>query len=105
MLSSIVVNETTTASGLAEEFDVALPTMSRLLDKLVRQQLVVRASDDGDQRVRRLVPTKLGRAIVAEILGSRPELRRDVLEGLSLDELRGLEIGMRAVNRELQRRR
>jgi DNA-binding MarR family transcriptional regulator len=105
VLSSIVVHETTTTSGLAEDFDVALPTMSRLIDKLAAQDLVERVPDDADQRVRRLRPTELGRAVIAEILGARPELGNDVLDGLSLDELRSLEIGMRAVNRELWNRR
>jgi len=105
VLSSIVVNETTTTSGLAEDFDVSLPTMSRLIDRLVKQDLIERVPDDGDQRVRRLRPNELGRAVIAEILGARPELGHDVIDGLDLDELRGLEIGMRAVNRELQRLR
>jgi DNA-binding MarR family transcriptional regulator len=105
VLSSIVVNERSTTSGLAEDFDVSLPTMSRLVDRLAKQDLIERAPDDGDQRVRRLLPTGLGRAVVAEILGARPELGSDVLDGLSLDELRALETGMRAVNRELQTRR
>nr|WP_277605884.1 MarR family transcriptional regulator [Glycomyces sp. L485] len=102
VLSSIVVRESSTTSGLADDFAVSIPTMSRLMDRLVNQDLIERAPDDGDQRVRRLRPTRLGRAVVAEILGARPELGNDVIDGLSLDELHALEIGMRAVNRELQ---
>jgi DNA-binding MarR family transcriptional regulator len=104
VLSAVAVNETTTMSGLAEDFGVALPTMSRLVDRLVKQDLIERVHDEDDQRVRRLRPTPLGRAVVAEILAARPELGNDVLDGLSLDELRALETGMRAVNRELQAR-
>ncbi|WP_157974692.1 MarR family winged helix-turn-helix transcriptional regulator [Glycomyces dulcitolivorans] len=102
VLSSVVVSEAATTSGLAEDFEVSLPTMSRLVDKLVKQDLIERAADDGDQRVRRLRPTELGRAVVGQILGARPELGSDVIDGLTLDELRALETGMRAVNRELQ---
>lgn len=102
VLSSVVVSEATTTSGLAEDFAVSLPTMSRLVDRLVRQDLIERTPEDGDQRVRRLRPTRLGRAVVGEILGARPELGNDVIDGLTLEELRALEIGMRAVNRELQ---
>lgn len=105
VLSSIVVNEASTTSGLAEDFEVSLPTMSRLVDRLARQDLIERAPDDDDQRVRRLKPTDLGRAVVAEILAARPELGADVIDGLSLEELRSLEIGMRAVDRELRARR
>ena len=102
VLSSIVVNETSTTSGLAEDFSVSLPTMSRLVDRLVKQELIERAQDDGDQRVWRLLPSRLGRAVVGELFAARPELGSEVIDGLSLDELRALEIGMRAVDRELQ---
>lgn len=102
VLSSIVVNETSTTSGLAEDFEVSLPTMSRLVDRLAKQDLIERAPGGGDQRVRWLLPTSLGRAIVGEILAARPELGADVIDGLSIEELRALEIGMRAIDRELQ---
>jgi DNA-binding MarR family transcriptional regulator len=102
VLTSVVVHEASTTSALADDFEVSLPTMSRLVDRLVKQDLIERAPDDGDQRVRRLRPTRLGRAVVAEILGARPELGVDVMDGLSLEELRALETGMRAVSRELR---
>lgn len=101
-LTSLVVAEGLTASALARAFSVSMPTISKLIDRLVAQGLVERRATVSDQRARLLVPTPLGRAVVGQTLAARPELGEDVLAGLSLDELRALEIGMRAVNRELQ---
>lgn len=103
-LAAVVVNESATVSGLSDLFGVSLATMSKLVERLVEQGLLDRVQDGGDQRVRRLRPTDRARAAVREILGARPELGRDVLDALSLEELRALETGMRAINRELQKR-
>lgn len=103
LLSSIVVLDGVTASDLVAQFDVSKATMSKLLDRLVVQGLVERVRDDGDHRVRRLRATDRGREVVSELMGMRPELGEDVIEGLSLAEIEGLELGMRAISRELQR--
>lgn len=101
-LTSLVVADGMTASALAHAFSVSMPTVSKLVDRLVAQNLVERRATEGDQRSRLLVPTSLGRAVVGETLAARPELGGDVLARLSLEELRALETGMRAVNREIQ---
>ncbi len=101
-LTSLVVADGLTTSALARDFSVSMPTISKLVDRLVEQGLVERRASEGDQRARLLAPTALGRAVVGETLAARPELGADVLAGLSLDELRALEVGLRAVNREIQ---
>lgn len=101
-LTSLVVADGMTATALAQVFSVSMPTISKLVDRLVAQGLVERRVTEGDQRARALEPTALGRAVVGETLAARPELGGDVLAGLSLDELRALEVGLRAVNREIQ---
>lgn len=53
--------------------------------------------------MRRVTPTTLGRAAVRHLMGERPELGSDVLNGLSVEELRALETGLRAIGRELAR--
>jgi DNA-binding MarR family transcriptional regulator len=101
-VTSLVVADGMTASDLAHAFSVSMPTVSKLVDRLVAQGLVERRATEGDQRSRLLVPTPLGRAVVGKTLAARPELGGDVLAGLSLEELLALEVGMRAVNREIQ---
>jgi len=102
ILTSLVVADGLTVSALARDFDVSVATMSKLVDRLALQGLVERRTVEGDQRSRALRPTDLGRSVVGELLGARPELGDDVLAGLSLAELQALEVGMRAINRELQ---
>ena len=102
-LTAIVVANGTTTSDLVAQFEVSMATMSKLLDRLVDQSLVERVADARDQRVKRLIGTQLGRDVVAELMAVRPELGADVIQGLTLAELEALELGMRAINRELQR--
>jgi len=49
-----------TMSELAEQFGVALPTMTRLADRAARDHLVVRAEDPRDRRLVRLFITRDG---------------------------------------------
>ncbi|WP_230673139.1 MarR family winged helix-turn-helix transcriptional regulator [Rathayibacter sp. Leaf248] len=105
-LSVIVTTEEgATGAGLAQSFGVSMPSMSKLVDRLVSQQLVERETDPRDQRVRRIHATDLGRAVVRELMAARPELGEDVLSRLSLDELEALETGLRAISRELRNAR
>ncbi|TWX34133.1 MarR family transcriptional regulator [Frigoribacterium sp. ACAM 257] len=98
----VTTDEGGTGAGLAKAFSVSMPSMSKLIDRLETSGLVVRTTDPEDQRVRRVHATDLGRAVVRELMATRPELGADVLSGLSLDELEALEIGLRAISRELR---
>ncbi|WP_447648136.1 MarR family winged helix-turn-helix transcriptional regulator [Microbacterium forte] len=101
VLTAVVVSDRSSTSDLASAFGVSLATMSKLLERLVGQGLVARTPDDGDGRVRRLHPTALGRDVIAKIMAARPEMGADILDGLSLDELESLAVGLRAISREL----
>ncbi|PRB58229.1 MarR family transcriptional regulator [Microbacterium sp. MYb45] len=102
VLTSIVVSDRSTISGLASSFEVSLATMSKLVERLVDQGLVERLTDAVDQRVRRLMPTPLGRDVIGKIMAARPEMGADILDGLTIDELESLAVGLRAINRQLQ---
>lgn len=102
VLTSIVVDDGATISGLATSFGTSLAAISKLTDRLVAQNLVSRVTDADDQRVKRLVPTALGRDVVGRVVAARPELGGDVLDGLSPDELDALVVALRAINREMK---
>ncbi|KQQ66293.1 MarR family transcriptional regulator [Microbacterium sp. Leaf320] len=102
VLTSTVVSDRSTISGLASSFEVSLATMSKLVERLVDQGLVERLTDAVDQRVRRLIPTPLGRDVIGKIMAARPEMGADILDGLTIDELESLAVGLRAINRQLQ---
>ncbi|WP_405375159.1 MULTISPECIES: MarR family winged helix-turn-helix transcriptional regulator [unclassified Microbacterium] len=102
-LSVVVTTEAgATGAGLAQIFGVTMPSMTRLVDRLVAGGLVTREADAADQRVRRIHATDLGRAVVRELMAARPELGADVLSRLTVDELQALETGLRAISRELR---
>lgn len=94
----------TTGRGLAESFGVSLASMSGLVDRLVTQGAAVRSQDEQDGRVRRVHATPLGRSLVRRLVADRPELSSEILRRLSLDDLRALEQGLRAVHAETVRR-
>jgi DNA-binding MarR family transcriptional regulator len=90
-----------TAGELASSFSVSMASISKLLDRLTDQGLATRATDSRDQRVRRVTATELGRAAVRQLIGVRPELSADVLDGMTTEELHALEVALQAVSREL----
>lgn len=103
VLSVIVTAENgATSGGLVDTFSVSMASMSKLVDRLVAAGLATRTFDIEDQRVRRIYATDLGRSVVRELMAARPELGGNVLNGLSLKELRALETGLSAVSRELR---
>jgi len=91
----------TTASRLAQTFDVSLATMSGVLDRLVGQEVAARTNDPDDHRVRQVRATALGRTVVRGLVARRPEFDDEVLAALTDDELAGLERGMSAIARHL----
>jgi DNA-binding MarR family transcriptional regulator len=91
-----------TGRSLSASFGVSMASMSGVLDRLVAHGVATRTTDPDDQRVRRVRATPLGASVVRRLLVARP-FRGDILMGLSLDDLRALEQGFRAVSRELSR--
>ena len=86
-----------TVSGLAESCLLQQPTMTKLLDRMVRDGLVKRLPDARDRRVVRIQMTPRGEAVVnellegakkheAEVLARHPELDsmaiKDLLRGM-----------------------
>jgi MarR family transcriptional regulator, organic hydroperoxide resistance regulator len=77
-------------SDVAEELDLSLPTTSRLVDDLVRQELVAREEDPNDRRARTLKLTANGRAFIAKsskarmttIAGATADIPASALKGL-----------------------
>ncbi len=102
-LAVIVTTEKgATGAGLAQSFSVSMPSVTKLVDRLAAAGLITRQDDPSDQRVRRIHATDLGRAVVRELMAARPELGGDVLSRLSDDELRSLEIALKAISREMR---
>jgi DNA-binding MarR family transcriptional regulator len=65
--------EPPTVKGLAESLGLSLASASRAVDGMVRRELLVRAEDDQDRRVRRLSLTEAGERLSHRILTARLE--------------------------------
>lgn len=101
-LTSLAGTESRTLTSLAADFEVSLPTMSGILDKLVQRGLVERVENAQDQRSRHLRLTPLGHAVIGEIVAPEPHLGNEIVAGLELHELEALEVALSGINRELR---
>jgi DNA-binding MarR family transcriptional regulator len=77
-----------TAGELAAAAGVAAPTVTRMLDALVRDGIVERHRDDGDRRVVRIHLTPAGSTLMREKRAWIGERQRAVYEGLSAADRR-----------------
>jgi DNA-binding MarR family transcriptional regulator len=68
VLASLVGSPGETVTGLAEVCLLQQPTMTKLLDRMVRDGLVKRTQDSRDRRVVRIALTPHGDAVVEELI-------------------------------------
>ena len=73
---------------LARLIGVEGPTMIRMLDSLAREGLIERQQSHHDLRVTINRITGKGRQVITEIMGVTNALRREVLDGVDLEELK-----------------
>ncbi|GAA2560503.1 DNA-binding MarR family transcriptional regulator [Neomicrococcus aestuarii] len=91
-----------TMQALARTVGVSLATMSGIVDRLETQKMVERSLDPYDQRVRRVNASALGRETVQKLMATRPELNSSPLRLLTLEDLRALTQGIRALVHAVQ---
>jgi DNA-binding MarR family transcriptional regulator len=86
-LSVLVFVGAKTLSELAAAEQVRPPTMSRIVDGLVKQNLVDRVTEKGDRRSVRITATKKGRKLLLEGKARRVRALAKRLDGLTQEEL------------------
>jgi DNA-binding MarR family transcriptional regulator len=89
----------TRVSDLARRLDVSTPTITGILDRLVRQRLSYRMSDPRDRRVVLNNLTQDGRDLVERLMPAHGDQAEKALERLSDDERIGLRESLRALLR------
>lgn len=87
-------------STLASHLRIGLPAASGLVERLVEAGHVERNPDANDRRQQLVTLTARGRAVVDRFHELPSEKLGRLLQGLSLDELRGLRTGVAAITRE-----
>ena len=90
-LSVLVYGGPLSNGALARRERVSTPTMSRLVDALVRDGYVSRAEHAEDRRQTRLSPTAAGRALMERGRARRIERLAGELEGLAAVDLEAME--------------
>lgn len=90
-LSVLVYGGPATLGVLAKREGVATPTMTRIVDALVRDGLVERTAVEGDRRQVRLTATPDGRRLMERGRARRLEVLAGDLRTLAPDQLDALE--------------
>jgi len=95
-----------TVTGLAELCLLQQPTMTKLLDRMVRDDLVERAADSRDRRVVRVRLTIAGAALVGQLTEAARAHEAEVLARHPDAEAMALKALLRAIlGRDTKRRR
>jgi DNA-binding MarR family transcriptional regulator len=102
-LSVVVYGGPQSLGSLARRERVSTPTMSRIVDALVRDGLVERAADVEDRRSVRLTATAGGRRLMERGRARRIDRLARELATLDSDELDALELALAALE-ELETR-
>ena len=79
VLAALAAHPGATVTGLAEACLLQQPTMTKLLDRMVRDGLVTRAPDARDRRVIRVSLTPEGEARAAELAAAAERYEAEVL--------------------------
>ena len=98
-LSVIVFAGPVSLAALAQEEQVRPPTMTRIVDALVRDGLVTREADPADRRMVRIAATDEGRRLLGEGRRRRVAAVTERLSRLADSERRALERGVELIER------
>ena len=79
VLAALLARPGETVTGLAEACLLQQPTMTKLLDRMVRDGLVTRSQDARDRRLIRITLTPEGEALAAELLAVAERHEAEVL--------------------------
>ncbi len=82
---------TKTVSEIATLFNVSRPAISRTVDKLVKQHLVLRTEQEADRRSAMLSLTRLGERMITNYNGNRSRRMEKVQENFTPEEMQQFE--------------
>ncbi|MBE0523778.1 MAG: MarR family transcriptional regulator [Methanosarcinales archaeon] len=85
-LESIYQKNELIMSQLAKNLDIGFSTATKIIDRLLDKNLVIRESDPGDRRIVKVVLTKKGNQFVILHRNHKKEIFEKILSILTLDE-------------------
>ncbi|ASV87245.1 marR family protein [Ochrobactrum quorumnocens] len=86
-LLTLIEQEGLYQKELAEVLEIENATMVRLIDGLERQAFVERQAVEGDRRAKRIMMTEQGKQLAEEVVKLAGDVRADLLEGISDEDL------------------
>ncbi|PQZ47358.1 MarR family transcriptional regulator [Ochrobactrum sp. MYb15] len=86
-LLALIEQEGLYQKELAEVLEIENATMVRLIDGLERQAFVERQAVEGDRRAKRIMMTEEGKQLAEEVVKLAGDVRADLLEGISDEDL------------------
>jgi DNA-binding MarR family transcriptional regulator len=90
-------------SLLARRLSVATPTMTGILDRLVRQDLVARQDDPEDRRVVLNVLTEQGQDLIERFQPVQADRLREIVDQLNLSQRQEVASGLHSLLSAVQR--
>ena len=97
VLASLVGSSGETVTGLAESCLLQQPTMTKLLDRMVRDGLVKRTQDTNDRRVVRVSLTTRGEVMAADLVQAAKQHEAEVLARHPEAEAMAIKALLRAI--------
>lgn len=76
-----------TQKDLAEELEIETPTLVRVLDGMEKQSLIRRREDETDRRAKRIEMLEAGEAAYASVSALARDLRAQVAEDISPEDI------------------
>jgi DNA-binding MarR family transcriptional regulator len=86
VLSSLYDRDGLTVGALAELVLLKQPTLSKAIDRMIKEGLVARAPSEDDRRQVRVVITPKGRTLVRDLIAQALSHEEEILKGYSADE-------------------
>ena len=96
-LQTLIHNGTMTIGELSQKMDLACSTITDLIDRMEKADLVVRKRDDKDKRVVKVVVLSNGHHILEEVLKRRIDFLDGKLVGFTMEDKTKLNKGLEAL--------
>lgn len=91
-----------TQKDLAEELEIETPTLVRVLDGMEKQGLILRSEDAMDRRAKRIDMTSAGRDTFKRVHALASELRGQIAEDISAEDIETALSVVRRLTRNMQ---
>ena len=96
-LQILIVNGTMTIGDLSQKMDLACSTITDLIDRMEKSNLVVRKKDEKDKRVVQVEVLPNGHDILTEVMKKRVEYLDGKLEGWTYEDKRNITLGLESL--------